>query len=134
MVVGAVGGLHVVEDRPVQGPRSFPRRAVVIRLMNSAVMPAEGTYRLRRLTPEAFGRVVRDAHESGVLRSYVGYPQTADMIACLAGVPIPVSRDSTQVEPDVLLIARLRYRVDPGSKGAPVDAGSFEFFACHYTR
>lgn len=97
------------------------------------MMPREGNYRLWRLTPTEFGAHVRDAHREGTLRSYIGYQQTADLVARLAGVPIAVSRDSTLVEDgDKLLICRLRYRVAPGSKGEqqPED---FEFFACAYS-
>ncbi len=75
------------------------------RLLNSAVMPEQGVYRLTRINAEHFATLVRLAHESGELASYTGYEQTAEFISRLAGVPIEVCRDSTPVnDGDRLLI------------------------------
>lgn len=103
------------------------------RLMNSAMMPRPGRYDYRTLSPQEFGRLVQDAHKAGSLISYIGYEQTARLIERLAGVPIPISREQTPVEDgDILLIAKLRYRVaDPRSKGDPV-VEDFEFGAASY--
>jgi hypothetical protein len=102
----------------------------MIRLMNSAMMPAEGTYTLRRLEPIIWACRLRAADEQGQLRSYIGYQQTADYIRDLSGIEIPVSREQTTlVDGDELLIVKLAYRVaDPALKGQGVDAQSFEFY------
>lgn len=104
-------------------------------LLNSAMMPAPGNYRLRELSAGEFGAAVKAAHDGGTLVSYIGYPQTADLISSVAGVPVPLNRAETDVaDGDVLLIARLKYRVgDPATKGAPVDAGAFAFYRCEFS-
>lgn len=106
----------------------------MFRLMNSAMMPAPGNYRLREVDVTEFAQAVNRAQAAGALESYVGYPQTADLIARLSGVPILVSREQTPVfDGDVLLICRLRYRVaDPKTKGEPV-AEDFQYFICEYS-
>lgn len=107
----------------------------MVRLMNSAMMPAPGTYVLRRLTQNEFATLVGAAYDAACLVSYIGYQQTADMISELARVPIAVSRDMTPVATgDTLLICKLRYRVaDPTRKGEQVPE-DFEFFEASYEK
>lgn len=108
----------------------------MIRLMNAAVMPREGNYALRRLTPAEFAALVQDAHAGQALASYIGYPNAADVLSELCGVPIPLNRESTPVEDgDTLLIARLVYRVDnPAAKGqVKATVADYEFFIARYT-
>jgi hypothetical protein len=97
------------------------------------MMPAFGRYDYAGLTAEQFASAVRDAHICGTLVSYVGYQQTADMISRLAGVPIPVSREQTDLQDgDILLIARLRYRMqNPATKGDLVPE-DFSFGVAEY--
>lgn len=104
-------------------------------LLNSAMMPAPGNYSLRELSAADFGSAVKAAYLDDTLVSYIGYQQTADLISDLASVPIPLNRAETHVaNGDVLLIARLKYRVgDPVTKGAPVDADAFAFYYCGFT-
>ena len=106
-------------------------------LLNSAMMPDEGLYILRRVSREFFGELVADAHRRGELRSYIGYAETAQHIEKISGVPIPVNRASTQL-PDQALIAvcKLKYRVaDPSTKGKiqPGDE-DYEYFVATYDR
>lgn len=103
-------------------------------LMNSAMMPAPGTYKMKQITPDAFGREVARAHRSGRLQSHIGYEQTAALIERLAGAPIAVSREPAVISgADIMLICRLRYRVaNPATKGAPVSDDGFEFFICYF--
>jgi len=106
-------------------------------LLNSAMMPDEGLYILRRVSREFFAELVADAHRRGNLQSYIGYPETAQHIERVSGVPIPVNRAATQL-PDqaVIAICKLAYRVaDPGSKGKfqPSDE-DFEYFVATYDR
>lgn len=108
---------------------------MTVRLLNAAVMPRPGVYRLKILEPAAFAERVRDAHGDGTLVSYIGYPACKELLEALTGVPIALNRSSTPVEAgDVLLIARLIYRVDnPAAKGqVRATLADYEFFACEY--
>jgi hypothetical protein len=106
-------------------------------LLNSAMMPDEGLYILRRVSRELFGELIADAHRRGELRSYIGYPETAQHIERISGVPIPVNRASTQL-PDQALIAvcKLKYRVaDPGAKGKlRPGEDDYEYYVATYDR
>jgi hypothetical protein len=101
------------------------------------MMPDEGLYILRRVSREFFAELIADAHRRGNLRSYIGYPETAQHIEQLSGVPIPVNRAATQLPDQALLaICRLKYRVaDPGTKGKiqPGDE-DYEYFIASYDR
>ena len=106
-------------------------------LLNSAMMPDEGLYILQRVSREFFAELIADAHRRGNLRSYIGYPETAQHIEQISGVPIPVNRAATQL-PDQALIAvcKLKYRVsDPATKGRlqPGDE-DYEYFVATYDR
>ena len=108
----------------------------MVRLLNAAVMPVEGTYILRRLTPEAFERRLSDAFETGELHSSIGYPECQRMLAGLTGITVPLSRESTPVnDGDTLLICRLRYRVgNPALKSKVVaTVDDYEFFVAAYS-
>lgn len=101
----------------------------MIRLLNSAMMPVEGTYRLRRVTAAEFAELLQ-----GDFVSYIGYPQTADFVARLIGRPCPVNRVQTTLDDgDVLAIVKLKYRPDAPTKGAAVHEGDFEFFVADYS-
>ena len=106
----------------------------MIKLMNSAMMPREGDYYNRRLTLEEFAKEVKNAHENGTLESFIGYESTAAIIKQISGVPITISRAQTTIEhDDVLLIAKLKYRVNPGEKGiSQPGIEDFEFFRCKF--
>ena len=91
------------------------------RLMNSATMPQPGAYQLRRLAEEDFAMILRAAHQTGILVSYIGYAQTVSWLRHLTGVDVPMSRDLAVLDDgDALLIIRLDYRVRPQDKGAVV--------------
>jgi len=106
-------------------------------LLNSAMMPDEGLYILRRVSREFFGELVADAHRRSNLQSYIGYPETAQHIEKISGVPISVNRSATQL-PDQCLIAicKLKYRVaDPGAKGKlQPEEDDYEYFIATYDR
>lgn len=114
---------------------AYPSGGVKVRLMNSAMMPEFGRYEYRPLTAEQFARAVKAAHDRGELVSYVGYQQTADLIARISGVPVQVSREMTTLnDGDEILIAKLAYRVgDPKTKGDPVPE-DFVFGHAVFTR
>jgi hypothetical protein len=106
-------------------------------LLNSAMMPDEGLYILRRVSREFFAELVADAHRQNKLQSYIGYPETAQHIERISGVPIPVNRAATQL-PDQALIAvcKLKYRVaDPAAKGRlQPSEEDYEYFIVTYDR
>jgi hypothetical protein len=106
-------------------------------LLNSAMMPAEGTYVLKRISRDEFARLVADAYRRGDLQSYVGYPETAQHIERISGIPIEVSRATTQLtDRATILICKLAYRVsNPGDKGKfqPKDE-DYEYFVAKYKR
>jgi len=106
-------------------------------LLNSAMMPDEGLYILQRVSREFFAELIADAHRRGNLRSYIGYPKTAQHIEQISGVPIPVNRAATQL-PDQALIAvcKLKYRVaDPGAKGKlQPGEDDYEYYVATYDR
>jgi len=106
-------------------------------LLNSAMMPDEGLYILRRVSREFFAELIADAYRQGHLQSYIGYPETAQHVERIARVPIPVNRVATQL-PDHCLIAicKLKYRVaDPGAKGKlQPGEDDYEYFVATYDR
>jgi hypothetical protein len=112
------------------GVLSATPRPTVRLLMNSAMMPAPGTYRLRWVSRDEFVREMREGFVS-----YIGYPDTARYLERLSGFYVPVNRDETLIfEGAVMLICKLRYRLsDPAQKGrfTPSD-DDYEFFICRY--
>jgi len=106
-------------------------------LLNSAMMPDEGVYVLRRVSRGEFAKLVADAYRRGDLRSYIGYPETAQHIERVSGAPIQVNRAPTKLaDQATILICKLAYRVaDPGVKGKlqPTDE-DYEYFVAKYNR
>ena len=106
-------------------------------LLNSAMMPDEGLYILRRVSREFFAELVADAHRRGNLKSYIGYPETAQHVQSISGVPIQVNRAATQL-PDQALIAvcKLKYRVsDPAMKGQlQPNEEDYEYYVATFDR
>lgn len=103
-------------------------------LMNSAMMPQPGQYRMYRIDRNNFAGRLREAHGTGVLVSYIGYQQTAEFITKITGVPVEVNRTETKLQDgDFILVCKLKYRVDARTKGAPVDEDDFEFFRATYS-
>lgn len=103
----------------------------MLKLMNSAMMPQPGRYMLQKISVGLFAQILSDAN--GDFESYIGYPQTAEHISCLAGVIVPVSREPTRLaDGDEILVCKLAYRVaDPSTKGQPVPE-EFEYFLVRY--
>lgn len=100
-------------------------------LLNSAMMPAEGRYRMRKIYPDEFADLVRIAHRADRLISSVGYFQNAQIIAKMTGVPIPISREVTRLTSgDEMLIMKLKYR--PEQKGKDVQESDFEYYHATY--
>ena len=97
-------------------------------ILNSAMIPNEGIFSYQNLTLEQ-ARTWLDAHAQSAA-SFVGYPQTADHITTLAGIPgwrCRLSRDKVTLAPgDEVFVCKLAFRVDAGSKGR-TQAGDWEY-------
>lgn len=107
----------------------------MILLLNSAVMPTEGIYTLKRISQVEFGTLLRDAAETNNFQSYIGYPETARLIEDMTGVEIAVSREQATLDTgDIMLIAKLRHRVaDPSTKTTlEPSIDDFEFYRCDW--
>ena len=104
-------------------------------LMNSAMMPTCGNYQRRDIFPAEFARIMREASE---IVSYVGYQNTADIIEKISGISVPISREQTVLrEGDIILVAKLKYRVNPGEKAGNkhgTDVKEYEFCLVRFTR
>ena len=103
----------------------------MIKLMNSAMMPQAGQYKLVQLSQWQFVDALRRA---GAVDSYVGYPQTAAFVERISGVGGAVSRRQTGLEDgERVLVVKLAYRPqDANTKGAPVNEEDYEFFLFVY--
>ena len=102
-------------------------------LLNSAVMPTEGVYTLKRISKETFRNTLQEAAAIGNFQSYIGYPETARLIEQLTGVEIQVSRGQAALAiGDVMLIVKLRRRIqDPSNpKTYQPSLDDLEFFIC----
>jgi len=88
-------------------------------LINSAVIAA-GAYGIYRYHPATIADLKRFVTSSSVV-SYIGYEETADVILGWTGFRPEVSRQKSLLEPgDIAMVIRLKYRVDPATKGSPV--------------
>ena len=107
----------------------------MILLLNSAVMPDEGVYTLKQITEAAFTKELQDAAASDNFRSYIGYPETAQLIEQITGIAIEVSREQAVLSPgDTMLIVKLRHRVanPTDKKTLQLSTDDFEFFRCDW--
>lgn len=107
----------------------------MVLLLNSAVMPTEGHYTLKKISQSEFRTVLRDAAAANDFRSYIGYPETACLIEQLTDVEIEVSREQAELATgDVILIAKLRHRVQNPSDIAIYHPSldDLDFFICDW--
>lgn len=106
-----------------------------VKLLNSAMMPCEGHYTLRRISKEQFCSELKRAWERGILESYIGYQDNINLIEQWTGIVVPFSRATTTVrDGDILLIMKLNKRIgDPSMKGKiSFEENDFEFFRAEY--
>ena len=107
----------------------------MILLLNSAVMPNEGVYTLIQISADSFKEVLQEADEKDNFKSYIGYPETADLIQQITGIAVEVSREqATLTLGDVMLIVKLRQRVaNPADKETlQFSIDDFDFFQCDW--
>jgi hypothetical protein len=108
-----------------------------IYLLNSAVMPVQGTYIIREVPLETFKVLVTLFYKSGKLKSFIGYEQNRELIFKWTGVNVEINRGELREleDGDILLIMRLKYRLkDPSMKGQAVGEDDFEFFVALYRK
>ena len=107
----------------------------MVLLLNSAVMPTEGIYTLKRISQGTFRTTLQEASATGSLQSYIGYPETARLIEQITGIEIEVTREqATLASGDIMLIVKLRQRVaNPADKDTlQLSIGDFEFYQCDW--
>lgn len=107
----------------------------MILLLNSAVMPDEGVYTLKRISADTFKKILQEASATDNFKSYIGYLQTAKVIEQLTNVDIEVSREQAELTlGDEMLIVKLRQRAaDPAGKNTlELSIDDFEFFRCDW--
>ena len=107
----------------------------MILLLNSAVMPTEGMYTLQRISEATFKEELQDAAATDNFKSYIGYPETAQLIEKITGIAVEVSREqATLVHGDIMLIVKLRHRVaNPAEKETlQLLIEDVEFFRCDW--
>lgn len=86
----------------------------MLHLMNSRMMPSEGTYQCRKIDANEAKKIFRSHAE---FRSSIGYAGTAAILEKLFGRKIPISRETTVLsDGDEIIAATLRYRIEPSSK------------------
>lgn len=84
-------------------------------ILNSAVLTSPGRYSYRLVEADE----ARDWAQRGDFISAVGYPETAEVLAALLGVEVPVQRVEVRMQPgDEALVFRLKTRPEPGKKGS----------------
>ena len=114
-------------DKQCLTGNSLNKCLMTIHLVNSAMMPRPGTYQCREIDPGEFWERLAEARYVNKLKSYIGYPQNLEFIRQATGIQLPLNRDETHIEEgDQLLVMKRRYRPTM-PKGAPVNAGDFQF-------
>ena len=107
----------------------------MILLLNSAVMPNEGVYTLKQISEATFQNLLQEAAATDNFKSYIGYPQTAQLIEQITSIAVEVSREQATLIPgDIMLIVKLRHRVaNPADKETlQLSIDDFEFFQCDW--
>jgi hypothetical protein len=106
-------------------------------MINSAVLAAGeyGTYGYEPCSwDDLRAAIMRALAHDGVV-SRIGYAETADLIERQTGWRPPLSREpSALAVGDVAYVVRLRYRVEPARKGAPLGADLAAWEVARLTR
>jgi len=102
-------------------------------LMNSAMMPQEGDYKLRKVSKNEFIQKWKQCNDK--MHSSIGYNNVADNLTRWLGEKIPVNRTKTYInDGDTIFVCKLEYRLNhPSMKKNYVPKSSdYEFFIGHY--
>ena len=104
-------------------------------LMNSAMMPHEGDYRMVKIAAKDFFREIREA-KTDKIRSYIGYTENIRLIKENTGIDIVISKENTILEPgDIILVMKLIYRPENKRmylREKAAQLSDFEFFRIFY--
>ena len=114
---------------------------MTVHLLNSAVMPQSGHYQIWEIMPEVFADQVQSALSHHELRHYIGYKTTITMLEALCDISLgDINVDKTILsDGDVFLVARLKYRIAPDTKGRdrvnvrPMTPSDFAFYKGIYS-
>lgn len=111
-----------------------------IYIMNSAMMPQEGSYSRWDISSDEFKKIFLAADE---IVSSVAYPSIQKVVGSFLDITIPIDRSKslTEILEDeaTILVVKLKYRVPHGQKGR-VSAGhgqsfdDYEFILVKYER
>lgn len=84
-----------------------------VHLLNSAMMPKEGTYNLVRIDKEIFKMLLEKYYTESKLVNYIGYEQNLKLISEWCNIRLVANRDEAKnlESGDILLIMKLKYRV-----------------------
>ena len=113
-----------------------------VHLLNSAVMPKEGNYTLKRIDKHTFREVLVRAYEEGKLRNYIGYETNLKLIVEWCDIRLPLNREEVRdlSDGDILLVMKLKYRLNNTQLKAQKEfqtkltEDDFEFFVATYTK
>lgn len=111
-----------------------------VHLLNAAVMPHAGVYQLNQISLSEFKAAIIDAYQNGVLKHYIGYQTTLDLVELWIGIDLgSVNVNQTEMaDGDTFLVLRLRRRVAPAAKvrtrgeHAQLDIEDFDFYQGTY--
>lgn len=112
-----------------------------IYVMNSAMMPEDGTYTRKRITTQDFSNILHQADE---IKSSVSYPDVVDVIENFSGIRVSlagyngIKKEITVLEENncTILVAKLNFRLRSELKGifSTKDVNSYEFFLVNFKR
>ena len=103
-------------------------------LLNAAMLPSVGSFEFRAISADNMKSRYEELTQLGwSVESYIGYPQTAEILSDVLGDAVPVRREKCEMDKgDIALIIKLRYRIqDPAEKAGRQHgcrAEDFEFF------
>lgn len=102
-------------------------------LMNSAMMPHEGIYIMKKNQAKEFFDKIKETPIEQII-SFIGWPENLRLIYDQTGIQIQISRENTVLsEQDQIYVMKLKYR--PENKAVKFTRISdFDFFRVQYQR
>lgn len=104
----------------------------MLTLLNTSILTTYGEYSYTPTMPGEARKAATEAHASGTLQSAIGHQSTADILATLLGVPVPMNRMEYRQSPgpeDTALVFKLRGRPPEGVilSMADIEAIGYDF-------
>lgn len=97
-----------------------------MKLLNSTIMPNEGTYQIKKISPEEFGRLI--AHAKNI-ESYIMFKSTAEVIKKLSGKEVPIRKKKCFFNGEEEEYLALTLKDGYHNK---IDASSFNYYKIKY--